>query len=84
MMQAWASSTTRCQAESAGQLVIGLTQETLLNCSIVGSKFPKTLSDRLHVCKGNFGQRSQRCTNIRKLAVGHSVTRRPGQKTPVN
>jgi putative transposase len=85
----WASflSILGVKAESAGQLVIAVDpRNTTQNCSGCGVKVPKTLSDRLHVCKCGvtLDRDHNAAINIRKLAVGHSVTAQggPGQKTP--
>ena len=86
----WASflSILSVKAESAGQLVIAVDPyNTTQNCSVCGVKVPKTLADRVHDC-GHCGLRLDRdhnaAINIKKLAVGHSVTahRGKGQKTP--
>lgn len=86
----WSSflSILSVKAENAGQLVIAVNPyNTSQNCSRCGIKVPKTLADRVHNC-GNcdliLDQDHNAAINIKKMAVGHSVTaqRGIGQKTP--
>lgn len=86
----WATfvSILMVKAESAGQLVIEVDpRNTTQNCSGCGVKVPKTLSDRVHSCSDcgfTLDRDHNAAINIKKLAVGHSVTahRGIGQKTP--
>jgi putative transposase len=67
------------KAERAGLLTIAVNPNgTSQNCSGCGTKVPKTLSDRLHVCPGcglTLLRDHNAAINIKYLAVGHSVSK---------
>jgi putative transposase len=72
------------KAERAGLLAIAVNPNgTSQNCSGCGTKVPKTLSDRLHVCPEcglTLDRDHNAAINIKHLAVGHSVNK--AQATP--
>lgn len=72
------------KAEKAGLMVIAVNPNgTSQNCSGCGTKVPKTLSDRLHVCHEcglTLDRDHNAAINIKYLAVGHSVNK--AQATP--
>ncbi|MCY7278812.1 MAG: transposase [Phormidesmis sp. CAN_BIN44] len=67
------------KAERAGLLAIAVNPNgTSQNCSGCGTKVPKTLSDRLHVCPEcelTLDRDHNAAINIKHLAVGHSVNK---------
>jgi putative transposase len=67
------------KAERAGLLTIAVNPSgTSQNCSGCGTKVPKTLSDRLHVCPEcglTLDRDHNAAINIKYLAVGHSVNK---------
>jgi putative transposase len=67
------------KAERAGLLAIAVNPNgTSQNCSGCGTKVPKTLSDRLHVCPEcglTLDRDHNAAINIKYLAVGHSVNK---------
>jgi putative transposase len=67
------------KAERAGLLTIAVNPNgTSQNCSECGTKVPKTLSDRLHVCPEcglTLDRDHNAAINIKHLAVGHSVNK---------
>ncbi|MEB3179473.1 MAG: transposase [Nostocaceae cyanobacterium] len=67
------------KAERAGLLAIAVNPNgTSQNCSGCGTKVPKTLSDRLHVCPTcglTLDRDHNAAINIKHLAVGHSVNK---------
>lgn len=67
------------KAERAGLLAIPVNPNgTSQNCSGCGTKVPKTLSDRLHVCPEcglTIDRDHNAAINIKYLAVGHSVNK---------
>ena len=72
------------KAERAGLLAIAVNPNgTSQNCSGCGTKVPKTLSDRLHICPEcglTLDRDHNAAINIKYLAVGHSVNK--AQDTP--
>ncbi|MCC5615193.1 transposase [Nostoc sp. CHAB 5836] len=67
------------KAEKAGLMAIAVNANgTSQNCSGCGTKVPKTLSDRLHVCHEcglTLDRDYNAAINIKYLAVGHSVNK---------
>jgi putative transposase len=67
------------KAERAGLLAIAVNPNgTSQNCSGCGTKVPKTLKDRLHVCPEcglTLDRDHNAAKNIKYLAVGHSVNK---------
>jgi putative transposase len=67
------------KAERAGLFAIAVNPNgTSQNCSGCGTKVPKTLSDRLHVCLEcglTLDRDHNAAINIKYLAVGHSVNK---------
>lgn len=72
------------KAEKAGLLAIAVNPNgTTQNCSRCGTKVPKTLSDRLHICLEcglTLDRDHNAAINIRNRAVGHPVLK--AQETP--
>jgi len=67
------------KAEKAGLMAIAVNPSgTSQSCSGCGTKVPKTLSDRLHVCSEchlTLDRDHNAAINIKHLAVGHSVNK---------